>query len=126
VGLWAANLESRVHELSVCQALLAQVDEIARQNSAAAVSRVLVEVGPLCGVEPNLLMSAFAVMCSRSIASGAELLIESTAVTVACLACGVRTETRANRLACAACGGFRTQVVAGDELRLLRVEMRGP
>jgi hydrogenase nickel incorporation protein HypA/HybF len=105
--------------------LLTQVDEIARQHGAQAVSRITVEVGPLCGVEPNLLVSAFAVMRSRGIASEADLLITPTAVTIACLTCGVRTETRANRLVCAACGGFRTEVVGGQELRLLRVEMRG-
>jgi hydrogenase nickel incorporation protein HypA/HybF len=114
-----------VHELSVCQALLTQVDEIARERGAAAVTRITVELGPLCGVQPDLLVSAFAVMRCRGIASQAELLIAPTAVTVACLECGVRSETRANRLVCAACGGFRTRVIAGDELRLLRIEMRG-
>jgi hydrogenase nickel incorporation protein HypA/HybF len=114
-----------VHELSVCQALLTQVDDLARERGADAVTRITVEVGPLCGVEPELLVSAFAIMRSRGVASQAELLITPTAVTVACLTCGVRTETRANRLVCAACGGFRTRIVAGDELRLLRIEMRG-
>jgi hydrogenase nickel incorporation protein HypA/HybF len=115
-----------VHELSVCQALLTQVAEIARKRGADAVERITIELGPLCGVEPTLLVDAFAIMRLRGIASAAELRIEPIAVAVSCLACGARTETRANRLVCAACGGFRTRVVAGDELRLLRVEMRVP
>jgi hypothetical protein len=31
-----------------------------------------------------------------------------------------------NRLICRSCGDFRTRVVAGDELRLRRIELRMP
>lgn len=113
-----------MHELSVCQALLTQVAEIALKKGAEAVDHITIEWGPLCGVERNLLLNAFAIMRSRSIASLATLHIESIGVRIRCLQCGAQTETQANRLVCAACGGFRTRLIAGDELRLRRVEMR--
>ena len=44
-----------MHELSVCQGLIRQVERIAAENDAHAVSRVVLKVGPLSGVEPDLL-----------------------------------------------------------------------
>jgi hydrogenase nickel incorporation protein HypA/HybF len=115
-----------VHELSVCQALLAQVTEIAINRGASSVAQINVEVGPLSGVEPSLLASAFEVARAGSCAAEATLSIETTAITISCLSCGAESQARPNRLLCAQCGGYRTRVVRGDELRLRRVELRVP
>jgi len=113
-----------LHELSVCQALLAQVTEIAIDRGADVVARIVIEVGPLSGVEPTLLARAFAVVRAGSCAADAALMIESPGVTIRCMACGAQSPTAPNRLVCSACGGYRTRIVAGDELRLRRVELR--
>jgi hydrogenase nickel incorporation protein HypA/HybF len=115
-----------VHELSVCQDLLRQVADIAADRGANVIERITIEVGPLSGVEPGLLASAFAVVRAGGCAAQAALLIESTAVTIRCVSCGAQSTPEPNRLVCAACGGFRTRIVAGDELRLRRVELRSP
>jgi len=112
-----------VHELSVCQALLTQVAEIAGSRRARVVERITVEVGPLSGTEPTLLLNAFIAMRS-GITSTAELRIEHCTVGITCLECGAYSQTQPNRLICAPCGSWRTRVIAGDGLRLLRVEMR--
>ena len=113
-----------MHELSVCQALLAQVTEIAVDRGARFVARINVEVGPLCGVEPALLASAFEVLRAGSCAASATLSITSTPITICCLTCGAATEVRPNHLLCGACGGFRTRILSGDELRLRGIELR--
>jgi hydrogenase nickel incorporation protein HypA/HybF len=115
-----------VHELSVCQALLAQVAQIAANHGARSVVRITIEVGPLCGVEPTLLGNAFTVARARSCAADAVLSIEASSVIICCLACGTQSQVGPNRLLCASCGGYRTRVVGGDELRLRRVELRLP
>ena len=115
-----------MHELSICQALLAQVTEIAIERGASAVARINVEVGPLSGIEPALLASAFEVMRTGSCAAKATLTITTTVVTISCLSCGAESQTRSNRLLCGVCGGYRTRVVVGDELRLRRIELRLP
>jgi hydrogenase nickel incorporation protein HypA/HybF len=115
-----------VHELSVCQALLTQVAEIAAGRGARVVERITIEVGPLSGVEPALLASAFAIVRAGGCAAEAALSIESTTVTISCVSCGAQSNPKPNRLVCAVCGGFRTRIVAGDELRLRRVELRMP
>jgi hydrogenase nickel incorporation protein HypA/HybF len=113
-----------VHELSICQALLTQVTELAIGQDAGEVARITIEVGPLSGVDPMLLADAFSILRAGSCAADATLSIESTAVEIACLTCGARSQTVPNRLVCAFCGGYRSRVMAGEELRLRRVELR--
>jgi hydrogenase nickel incorporation protein HypA/HybF len=116
----------QVHELSICQALLAQVAKIATDHGSSEVAGIIVEIGPLAGVEPVLLERAFAFAREGSCAAAAVLSIETTGVIVSCLSCGAQSRTAPNRLLCSACGGYRTRIVAGDELRLRRVELRAP
>ncbi len=113
-----------MHELSICQALLNQVTCISDTAGAGRVDRIVIEIGPLAGVEPGLLASAFLVMRTGGCAAEAALIIESAAIQVACDTCGSVSAALANRLVCAVCGGYRTRVISGEELRLLRVEIR--
>ncbi len=114
-----------MHELSVCQALLTQVLNHARSRGAESIECITIEVGPLSGTEPGLLREAFLIMRAGGAAT-AKLIIERGPVRILCLQCGVNSETRPSRLLCTSCGGWRTRLIAGDELRLLRVEMRMP
>jgi hydrogenase nickel incorporation protein HypA/HybF len=111
-----------MHEMAICQALLEQVEGIARQH-AGTVSRVRVLVGPLSGVEPRLLESAYALARAGTAAETSELVIEDAAVRVRCRSCGVESTANPNRLLCGACGDWHTELTSGDELLLLRVEL---
>lgn len=111
-----------MHELSICQALIAQVDEIAIRH-AARVRHVFVGVGPLSGVEPRLLANAYPLACAGTVAEGSHLAVEAIDVRVRCRACGAETAAAANRLVCGICGDWHTELVSGDELLLLRVEL---
>jgi hydrogenase nickel incorporation protein HypA/HybF len=115
-----------VHELSICKALLEQVTCITADAGAQHVEHIVIEIGPLAGVEPGLIADAFVVMRRGGCAANASLSIESAAIRVACKDCNAVSNARANRLLCAVCGGYRTCVLAGEELRLLRVELRPP
>ncbi len=112
-----------VHELSICQALLEQVSDIAAEHESVLVMKITIEVGPLAGVDPVLLSSAFACLRSGSCARHAELVIDKTGVTIECASCGAQSQASPNRLVCGACGAFRIRVLAGNELRLRRVEL---
>jgi hydrogenase nickel incorporation protein HypA/HybF len=50
-----------MHELAVCQGLMNQVEQIAQRENAERVTRILLRVGPLSGVEPQLLIDAFSI-----------------------------------------------------------------
>lgn len=113
-----------MHELAVCQALLMEVERVARKSSAGCVTRVIVRVGPLSGIEPPLLSRAFSVARAGGAARDAELCIEPAPVRVQCLACDAQSEAAPQRLVCAHCGGWRTRLVSGDEMILQRIEFR--
>jgi hydrogenase nickel incorporation protein HypA/HybF len=112
-----------MHELSICQALIEQVEAIAREH-CADVEKVYVAVGPLSGVEPDLLERAYAVARAGTAARNSSLFIESAPVRVRCSSCGAESAASAGCLLCAACGDWHTTLAAGDELLLLRVELR--
>lgn len=111
-----------MHELSVCQSIVAQLEGLAAAHGSSRVSRIEVAVGPLSGVEPDLLARAFPIAAAGGIADGARLSISIPAIAVRCTGCGAISEVAANHLVCSACGDFRTRLVSGDELLLERVE----
>ena len=111
-----------MHELAICQELVSQVEDIAGQQTAW-IRQVRVGVGPLSGIEPRLLESAYPLACAGTRAEGSMLEIEHTDVRVRCRGCGAETMAAPNRLVCGACGDWHTDLLAGDELLLLRVEL---
>ncbi len=112
-----------MHELSVCQAMLAQVKEIAAREGADSVATIVIRIGPLSGVVPDLLQQAFTIARAGTLAAEAELVTEVQPIRIRCLACNAETDAEPNRLLCSACGGYRTQVISGDELLLASVEL---
>jgi len=115
-----------MHELSVCQGLLDQVESIAAQHGAQRVTTITLHIGMLSGVEPELLQQAFSLARSGGVAAQASLIIEALPIRVSCQACGRESEVLPNRLLCGHCGDFHTRLISGDELLLARVEMDIP
>ena len=87
-----------MHELSICQALLRQVAKLAEGRGASVVESITIEVGPLCGVEPALLASAFGILRAGGCAAQAALVIEETPVTIGCANCGVQLAGQSREL----------------------------
>jgi hydrogenase nickel incorporation protein HypA/HybF len=112
-----------MHELSVCLSLLKQIESIARQHDAATVDQVYLKIGPLSGLEPELLRKAYPLAVAGTVAEKAELFIEYGEIIVTCTECGAESPAKPNRLLCAACGDFRTRLISGDEMILQRVEL---
>lgn len=112
-----------MHELSVCQGMLDQVARVAADRGATRVKNIVVRIGPLSGVVPDLLAQAFPLARAGTVAEGAELTIEELPVRVRCESCGAETEATASRLLCGECGDWHTQLISGDELLLVSVEL---
>ena len=112
-----------MHELSLCMALMEQVEAIAREQGARKVTGITLTIGPLSGVEPELLRNAYPLAVAGTVAEDAELVVQSADVVVRCKQCDSETTVPTNRLLCGNCSSPRTQVVTGDELTLQRVEL---
>ena len=113
-----------MHELAICQALIAQVEDVA--NSAdiktKKVIRILVKIGPLSGAELPLIERAYPMAAAGTMAEGAQLDLEAMPIKVRCKTCNAETEATANRLLCGECGDFHTELISGDEMLLASVE----
>ena len=112
-----------MHELAICQALMNQVESIAAERNARSVVSIVVGMGPLSGVEAQLLKHAYPVASAGTIAEGARLVVENLPVRIKCTQCGNESDALPNKLVCKACGDWRTTLISGDELILLRVEL---
>ncbi|VFM95851.1 MAG: hydrogenase nickel incorporation protein HypA/HybF/putative two-component system protein, hydrogenase maturation factor HypX/HoxX [Candidatus Kentron sp. G] len=112
-----------MHEFSVCRALIRQIESIAQDHGAQAVKRIVLQIGPLSGVEIPLLEQAFPFAATDTLARKAALVIEPVPVIVRCRVCGAENQTQPNRLLCPACGDLRTELVSGDRMMLMRLEM---
>jgi len=112
-----------MHELAVCQALLGEVVSLAEARSAVAVTDIHVGIGPLSGVEADLLQDAFPIAAAGTFANAATLHLRKTGIRVRCEECGAETRAKANRLICGKCANWRTTLIGGDELILERIEM---
>lgn len=112
-----------MHEMSICQGLISQVEQIAREKGARQVDSIVLSIGPLSGVEPDLLSRAFVVAQAGTVAKNAELEIETGPIVVECRSCGSSGEAQVNRLVCSSCGDWQVDLKQGDELLLLRLEL---
>lgn len=112
-----------MHELSVCLSLMQQLEDIARERDCARITKITLNIGPLSGVEPDLLRNAYPLAAAGSVAEDAELVMEIADVVVSCSRCDAETTVTPNKLLCGSCGDFRTRVISGDELTLMRVEL---
>ena len=102
---------------------MTQVEEIAAREGAGSVAAIVIRIGPLSGVVPDLLQQAFSIARAGTLAADAELITELEPIRVRCLACETESRAEPNRLLCDACGSYRTQVISGDELLLASVEL---
>lgn len=112
-----------MHELSICQALIEQVVQLADEHQAVSVTDIYLTIGPLSGVEPHLLEQAFPFAAAGTVAENAQLTIDKSPVKVYCHSCGKETIVAANKLLCGECGTWQTELRGGDEMILQRVEL---
>lgn len=115
-----------MHELTICQALIEQVEGVARARGSPRVLAMVVRLGPLSGVEPDQLRSAYSLCNAGTLAADAQLVLEQTHVRVRCLQCDAESDVTSNRLLCHKCGHWRVQVLTGEELLLVSVELEKP
>lgn len=116
-----------MHELSLAQALVDQVEQLRLRESAVAVLSVTVNIGALSGVEREAFEFAFPLAVEGTKLAGAALVVEETPVEVACEACGARTRPGPDLacLGCARCGSGRVRITAGRDFLIQEVRLKG-
>ena len=112
-----------MHEMALTESIVEIATDAAKQQGAAKVKRVFVEVGALSHVEPDALEFCFAAVSAGTIVEGAALEIDRVRGEGWCLDCG-KTVAIAERFAsCPECGGLHLRMTAGDALRVREIEI---
>ncbi len=112
-----------MHELSIAQALIEQVEAAASKEHALRVVRVVITVGTLSGVDAEALRSLFPLVAEGTVTADAELVIEPVAARVKCRTCGVESPAEGYFTGCTACGSKDAELSAGRELNIKSVEL---
>ncbi|WP_448583827.1 hydrogenase maturation nickel metallochaperone HypA [Thermocrinis sp.] len=112
-----------MHEFSIVQSLLGLVEKVCKEHRAKSVSKIVVSVGVLSGVDPHLLKIAFDTFKENTIAHSAELILQIEKLTLRCSECGSVSEKEELNVLCPKCGSFNTTIESGQDLLLKSVEM---
>lgn len=113
-----------MHEYSVVQALLEQVESLALENQATQVSKVIVKIGVMSGVEPHLLEVAFETFKEKTICEQAHFVMNIQALTLKCQKCHTTSEMPTIHYACPRCESLDVEVVDGEDMYLMTLEMQ--
>ena len=110
----------RVHELSLCEAILHKIETHAEGRAVTAVS---VRIGHLRQAVPDALQFSWSVVTEFTNAKGAQLLIEQVPAVVACTSCGQKTRLDVPVLCCGVCESFDVTLISGEELQLVSMDL---
>lgn len=112
-----------MHEYSIVQSLLESCEEHAQQNDSKQVTKVIVKIGVLSGVEPDLLQTAFDTFKEKTVCDGCDFVINVQKVVIECFDCDEQSTLEKNEFACPKCDSNKVRVIDGEEMYLMSLEM---
>lgn len=112
-----------MHEYSIVQSLLDSCEEHARENNSTNVTKVIVKIGVLSGVEPDLLQTAFDTFKEKTVCEKAEFVINHQKVVISCLSCDEETTLEKHEFSCPKCQSSQIKVIDGEDMFLMSLEM---
>jgi hydrogenase nickel incorporation protein HypA/HybF len=107
-----------MHERSLVQSLLRQVQALAADYPASRVVAVRVRIGEFSGVEPELLCSAYDHLVENTAVRGATLTVERVPLEASCDQCGKLFAVEHYHFQCPVCGSLKVTIRGGEELLL--------
>ena len=112
-----------MHELSLIASVFDVLEEKAREHAAARITKVVLKVGIMSGVVPDLLESAFETYKIGTLAETARLEIVIVPVKLRCPDCGGEAVREDTDFSCSGCGSRRVEIVEGRELVIERIDL---
>ncbi len=112
-----------MHEYSIVQALLNQCEEIAKKNNAKKITKVVVKIGVMSGVEPDLLQTAFDTFKEGTICEDCEYIQNIQPIVIKCQKCSTTSTLQKNEYLCPKCQSVEVEVIDGEDMFLMQLEM---
>ena len=112
-----------MYEFSLTNSVARAVLNLCRETGCTKVRRVMVKIGGMRPVNPELMSFIFTAMAKDTPAEGAVLSVLMIPVTFYCYACG-RTNTREDtQFQCPSCGSRNVQLLSGLEFNIEVLEV---
>ena len=111
-----------MHEYSIVQSLLESCEEHAKSNDAKKVTKVVVKIGVLSGVEPELLQTAFDTFKEQKVCNDAQFIINVQQIEILCNKCNSSSTLQKNEFACPKCESVDLKVTDGEDMYLMSLE----
>jgi len=112
-----------MHELSIAENLVRVIREELRAHPNARLKTAVVRVGGLRLIEPLTLEYCFQAAVADSPLAGAQLRVERVEASARCGKCGLEFTVEHNWFECPQCGETGAELLRGDELQLVSVEL---
>lgn len=111
-----------MHEYSIVQALIDQCETHAQKESGR-IKKIVVKIGVMSGVEPDLLKNAYEVFKEKTVCQNAQLQLDLQEVVIFCNACKREFELKKREYVCPKCQSIDIQIVDGEDMYLMRLEL---
>ena len=112
-----------MHEYSIVQSLLDSCEENAKANNAKKVSKVVVKIGVLSGVEPDLLQIAFDTFKEKTMCEDAEFIMNIQPVVIKWEKCGEGSTLEKHHYNCPKCEAIEINILDGEDMFLMQLEL---
>jgi hydrogenase nickel incorporation protein HypA/HybF len=112
-----------MHEFSIVQSLLDQCEDQVVKNEVSKITKVVVKIGVLSGVEPDLLKSAFETFKEKTVCSEAEFVLNIQPILVKCNSCNAKSTLEKFEYICPKCKSSDLEVLDGEDMYLMSLEM---
>ncbi len=114
-----------MHEYSIIQALINQVENIAKENGAKEVKKIIIKIGVMSGVEVELLKIAYDTFKEISpFTKSSKLIINLQKVKIKCLECNSENELKKSEYLCPKCKSDKLDIIDGEDMYLESLEMK--
>jgi hydrogenase nickel incorporation protein HypA/HybF len=111
-----------MHERSLAKKILQQVEELLQEYPGQRIVSVELEVGPMSGVEPDLLLSALAEPVVSKL-EGVSFSITEVPLRAACEQCHTEFAVNDYLFRCSHCSSADVIITQGDSVRILNAVM---
>jgi hydrogenase nickel incorporation protein HypA/HybF len=119
-----------MHELSMAEAIVDTVMDVADKNNAQEILEVTIEIGRLTMLNPEQLKFLLDVISEDTLLEGAEIIIEEVPVEIECRACEftglANTDDSDHYLTvvrCPQCGEMDLEIVTGRECNVKTIKI---
>ena len=115
--------ENKVHELSLADSMVREIEEIIKKENAEKVFSVTVEMGKFSGVEREPFEFAFPLVAEGTPVEGSKLIIEIAPGIVKCSDCQEDTILDVPFIKCGKCNSRNVSFIKGRDLLIKSLEI---